>query len=312
MIIVSIIVGALALTTVGYFGLIYLRSAQRLDTMRSLMGQGYTESDLSQRQVETPSDSLEENPLADLTGSSPQSSTRGAAKSPQLTISEQMFQAGLFSEEQRLDFRRLQIVLPIGLGTIAGGLGLASTDLFTTLLYVAAGAGVGCWLPLNRLTKWTQERNEEILFYLPLVIEQISIGVSSSLDIGPCLARVVQMADERDSHNPVTELLRFAQGYIKSGVNLQDALNEVGRRSGNNEVMHAFKALAQVARYGGEISKQLQDLSESVSSNRENKVEEKIKKLELAATGPVAMVFAGFLVILLLGFGTVVMGTLGS
>ena len=312
MIIVSIIVGALALTTVGYFGLIYLRSAQRRETMRSLMGQRYAESDLSQQEIETSSDSLDENRLADFTGGTPQYSTRKAVKSSQLTIGEQMFQAGLFSEEQRVDFRRLQIVLPIGLGMAAGGLGLATTDVLNTLLYVAVGAVVGSWLPLNRLSKWTQERNEEILFYLPLVIEQISIGVSSSLDIGPCLARVVQMADERDSHNPVTELLRFAQGYIKSGVSLQEALNEVARKSGNNEVLHAFKALAQVARYGGEISKQLQDLSESVSSNRENKVEEKIKKLELSATGPVAMVFAGFLVILLLGFGTVVMGTLGS
>ena len=276
------------------------------------MGQRYAESDLSKQEIETSSDSSDEIPLADLTGGMPQSFTRKAVKSSQLTIGEQMFQAGLFSEEQRLDFRRLQIVLPIGLGMAAGGLGLATTDVLNTLLYVAVGAVVGSWLPLNRLSKWTRERNEEILFYLPLVIEQISIGVSSSLDIGPCLSRVVQMADERDSHNPVTELLRFAQGYIKSGVNLQDALNEVGRRSGNNEVLHAFKALAQVARYGGEISKQLQDLSESVSSNRENKVEETIKKLELSATGPVAMVFAGFLVILLLGFGTVVMGTLGS
>jgi Flp pilus assembly protein TadB len=280
--------------------------------MRSLMGQRYAESDLSQQEIETSSDSLDENRLADFTGGTPQYSTRKAVKSSQLTIGEQMFQAGLFSEEQRVDFRRLQIVLPIGLGMAAGGLGLATTDVLNTLLYVAVGAVVGSWLPLNRLSKWTQERNEEILFYLPLVIEQISIGVSSSLDIGPCLARVVQMADERDSHNPVTELLRFAQGYIKSGVSLQEALNEVARKSGNNEVLHAFKALAQVARYGGEISKQLQDLSESVSSNRENKVEEKIKKLELSATGPVAMVFAGFLVILLLGFGTVVMGTLGS
>jgi Flp pilus assembly protein TadB len=150
------------------------------------------------------------------------------------------------------------------------------------------------------------------MFFLPLVIEQVSIGVSSSLDIGPCLARVVEMADERDSHNPVTELLRYAQFFIKSGVSLQDALNEVGRISGNNDIKHSFKALAQVARYGGEISKQLQDLSESVSSTREMRVEEKIKKLELSATAPVAFVFAGFLFILLIGFGTCLMKGLGG
>jgi pilus assembly protein TadC len=93
---------------------------------------------------------------------------------------------------------------------------------------------------------------------------------------------------------------------------LQDALNEVGRQSGNNEVKHSFKALAQVARYGGEISKQLQDLSESVSAERETKVDEKIKKLELVATVPVTLVFAGFLVILLLGFGMSLLKAIGS
>ena len=115
---------------------------------------------------------------------------------------------------------------------------------------------------------------------------------------------VVNMAEERDSHNPVTELLRLAQSYIKSGVSFQDALTEVGRLSGHNDVKHSFKALAQVARYGGEISKQLQDLSEAVSSARETAVEGKIKKLELNATAPVALVFFGFIIILLDGFGT--------
>jgi len=193
--------------------------------------------------------------------------------------------------------------MPTALGMIAAGFGISTGDPLNLILYGALGGLLGAYIPFKRLEKWKKLRQQEIMFYLPLVIEQVSIGVSSSLDIGPCLARVVQMADERDTHNPVTELLRFAQAYIKSGVSLQDALNEVGRQSGSHEVKHAFKALAQVARYGGEISKQLQDLSEAVSSERETKIEETIKRLELAATGPVALVFMGFLVILLTGFG---------
>jgi hypothetical protein len=44
-------------------------------------------------------------------------------------------------------------------------------------------------------------------------------------------------------------------------------------------------------------------LADSVGALREAKVEEKIKKLELSATVPVALVFFGYLVILLIGFG---------
>ncbi len=293
--------GVVLLCILGFFAVRYIRSLEQRDTMRSLMGQRYmddTPVQVSEEEgFDDPSRSAEDEVLSRVAQRARKSAKAGT------TLEERMFQAGLFSEEQRRDFKRLQVVMPTAVGLLGAAYGSTGGDPLNILLYGVVGGMLGAWLPLRRLESWIKYRQEEILFYLPLVIEQISIGVSSSLDIGPCLARVVQMADERDSHNPVTELLRFAQAYIKSGVSLQDALIEVGRQSGSNEVKHAFKALAQVARYGGEISKQLQDLSESVSSERETKVDEKIKKLELAATGPVALVFAGFLFILLIGFG---------
>ncbi|MCB0320021.1 MAG: type II secretion system F family protein, partial [Bdellovibrionales bacterium] len=165
------------------------------------------------------------------------------------------------------------------------------------------GLLVGLQVPYSILDRRIKQRHEDILFFLPLVIEQIAIGVSSSLDIGPCIARVVQMADERDSHNVVTELLRFAQYHVKSGVSLDEALTEVGIRTGHTELKHTFMSLAQVVRHGGEISRQLQELADAVGNQRETKIEAKIKTLELQATGPVALVFFGFLIILLIGFG---------
>jgi len=144
------------------------------------------------------------------------------------------------------------------------------------------------------------------------VVEQIVIGVSSSLDIGPCLQRVVQMADERDSHNPVTELLRHAQLLSKSGLSLSDSLMDVGKLSGHNELKHTFMSLSQVSKHGGEITRQLQELADAVSSQRETKIEAKIKRLELEATGPVGLVFVGFMLIFTIGFGTQLMLAFGN
>lgn len=298
MLLVGLILAGLALITLLiFYAWNDIGSLEQQTRMRSLMGQRYSE--------EPGADSANNDAFARIPDRSVDESALTARaptrKAP--TLDERLFQAGLFTKQQKDDFKKMRVILPVALGLIFSGFGVSSGDFFNVALYGAIGALAGVYLPLNRLDKWTQNRNDEIAFYLPLVIEQLSIGVSSSLDIGPCVARVVQMADERDSHNPVTELLRYAQAYMKSGVGFQDALTEVGRLSGNNDVKHSFRALAQVARFGGEISKQLQDLSESVSSQREAAVEEKIKKLELAATGPVAMVFAGFLVILLCGFG---------
>jgi Flp pilus assembly protein TadB len=224
-------------------------------------------------------------------------------KKAAVTLEERMFRAGMFTDQQKKDYARLRILAPL-LSTFAGfafGLLVGGGDII--LLCATCGGIFGAYLPLRILDRREKARSEEILYYLPLVVEQVSIGVSSSLDVGPCVQRIVQMADERDTHNPVTELLRYAQFYVKSGSSFEEALNEVGRLSGNHELKHALMALAQVAKFGGEISRQLQELADSVTAQREARVEEKIKKLELAATPPVALVFFGYLVILLVGFG---------
>jgi len=302
---VAIVLGVLMVLLIRY-----AKSLERRDNLRALMGQRYDDERATDKsdadEFDVGSRSAEDELMSRL------AARKVASKRTNPTIEERMFQAGIFSPDQRRDFRRLQIVMPSAFGLLGATLGIFTGDPFNIILYATVGGMLGTYIPLWRLDRWIKRRQDDIGFYLPLVIEQIAIGVSSSLDIGPCLARVVQMADERDAHNPVTELLRFAQSYIKSGVSLQDALNEVGRQSGNNEVKHSFKALAQVARYGGEISKQLQDLSESVSAERETKVDEKIKKLELVATVPVTLVFAGFLIILLLGFGMSLLKAVGS
>ena len=285
-----------AVVMVFAFGYRYIRSTSRRENLRGLMQQRLDLEDSA------PPASLEE--VDDIGLPIDETQKKSPRKSGDPSYEELMFYAGLFSDKQKQDFRRLQILLPVCLAVVA--LLLATfTGRPQHLLLMPLGAVIlGTLIPKKTLEKKRKRRDEDIMFYLPLVIEQVSIGVSSSLDIGPCLARVVEMADERDTHNPVTELLRYAQFFIKSGVSLQDALQEVGRLSGNNDIQHSFKALAQVARYGGEISKQLQDLSEAVSSARETRVEEKIKKLELIATAPVGLVFLGFIIILLVGFGT--------
>lgn len=225
-------------------------------------------------------------------------------KRTKVTLEDKFFQAGLFRQKDREFFSRLRIFAPVvsiavlGGATMALGLGV---DLLLVALLI--GALIGYQIPFSWLDRRILRRGEDILFFLPLVIEQIVVGVSASLDVAPCISTVVQMADERDSHNPVTDLLKRAQFFMKQGIAMEEALTEIGKLSGHTELKHAFMALAQVARHGGEITKQLQELADSVATQRETKIEAKIKKLELEATGPVAVVFTGFLIIILLEFG---------
>lgn len=220
------------------------------------------------------------------------------------TIEEQLFMAGRLSPAERLDFYRKQKLAPIVLGIVGAIIGVIIGSLSLTLLAAGIGVILGFYLPLRMLSGWIAKQHEELLYHLPLVIEQVAIGVSSSLDIGPCLAKIVEMADDRKSHNSVTRLLKYALMYVKSGVSLEEALVDIGRTSGHAEFKHAMLALSQVAKFGGEISKQLQDLADSVTTQREAKVEAAIRKLELKATGPVGLVFVAYMLLLGLGIAS--------
>ncbi len=235
-----------------------------------------------------------------------------AAKKPALTTEERMFQAGIITPQQIKDFKRLQTLSPFVVGGIVT---LMMTQMGDPLLMIAGivvGFLAGARVPSFLLDKKIRQRDQEIMYYLPLVIEQIAIGVSSSLDTGPCVRMVVQMADERESHNVVTELLKLVNHYTRQGVSMEEALTEIGKRAGHTELKHAFMSLAQVSKHGGEVTRQLQELANSVSMQREAKIEGMIKTLELKATPPVALVFFAFMILLMFMFGSQLMQGLGG
>lgn len=215
---------------------------------------------------------------------------------------ERFFRAGYFLKSQRDKFQLFRLVSFLVIPVIFFAVGIKISFTFA-IIATTMGLLVGWQLPISYLDRVIQNRDYDILYYLPLEVEQLVIGVSSSLDIGPCVQGVVSMADERDCHNPVTELFRYVQHYVKAGASLEEALTEVGKLSCHTELKHTFMALAQVARHGGEITRQLQQLADSVAQQRETKVDGKIKKLELEATGPVGLVFLAFMGILLVGLG---------
>lgn len=255
---------------------------------------------------------IREKMQSDLTGKEfekiKEQTRKNLKRKKKVTLPEKFFRAGIFSDRDKRNFELLKKTSPV-IGCVVGILAISAFSTGVELMLMSGVMGLlfGAQLPWSILDRRIRARDEEIMFFLPLVIEQVSIGVSSSLDIGPCLHRIVQMADERDTHNAVTELMRHSEFYMRQGVSLEESLTEVGKLSGYTELKHAFMSLAQVAKHGGEVTRQLQELADAVASQRETRIEAKIKKLELEATGPVALVFFGFLIILLSSFGLQVM-----
>lgn len=228
---------------------------------------------------------------------------RSMAEAEDRSIAARLYRAGRYEREDRRRFLYLQIlsllVWPLVVYIMIPQVFLAHD--ITAVSAIGIAIFLGYSMPLAWLNRQIRLREEEILYYLPLVIEQISIGVSGSLDIGPCIAQIVETAHERSSHNPVTEMFVQVEKLMRSGLNLEDSLMEIANASGMEEVKHAFMFLLQCSKHGGEVSRQLQELADAVTVQRQLSVEDKITALPVKATGPLTVVFAGFFGLLFAG-----------
>jgi Flp pilus assembly protein TadB len=215
-------------------------------------------------------------------------------------IEELLFSAGKYRRQDRVDYERSRIVSIIAIPCIMTFLigFVFNFSMVGILSGLGLGLLIGATYPRSKLDKECGRRREEILYYLPLVVEQISIGTSGGLDPGTCISHVIKMSEMRESHNAVTQMLVHVIRLVRTGMNLENALKEVGDMSYMNELKHTFLFLAQCVKHGGEVGKQLQDLSDSVALTKQVHVEEKITALPVKATFPLFLVFAGFFIML--------------
>ena len=142
-------------------------------------------------------------------------------------------------------------------------------------------------------------RADELRATLPLILEQLVVCMGSSLDIGPSIHRIISLAAERGTPSPGITLLTEAYYATKRGFSLAEGLVAVGGASTVPELKHAFLGLAQVSRHGGEVIRQMRELAASVTMQRESEIDSRIKRLEVEAVAPVALVFASFMTSLL-------------
>lgn len=228
---------------------------------------------------------------------SPQKKVRVKKKIEVNTKLEERFcHAGMFLEDERKEYYKdlkLYPLIFLAVGLLIGFVFFSSTDILLKILIAGFAYYLGHMLPSIKLDKKIKKQKEDIVYYLPITIEQLIIGVSAGLDVGPCISDIVKSCRERGTHNAVTLLLEKVEYYVKSGNSLDDALVNIGKLSGHTELKQTFMQISQVSRHGGEIASQLKELADAVTNQQEIAVDGTIRKLELKATMPLTLAFVG-------------------
>lgn len=187
----------------------------------------------------------------------------------------------------------VQIALAVVLGL--AGLGLAALLNLPVILGLAFGVIAGYIAPQYYLKRIVKARQKEITLALPNALDLLCISVEAGLGFDAALTRVVEKFD-----NALSREFAFVLNEIRLGRPRQEALEELGKRSGVPELNAFIQALVQSDQLGVGIARVLRIQSDELRRRRRQKAEAKAQQASLKMLFPmVGCIFPALFVILL-------------
>ena len=166
----------------------------------------------------------------------------------------------------------------LGIGIVGGG--MESNTLLLVLLVMAT---IGCYLPNILLRRAITSRKREIFENFPDAAELMLVCVEAGLGLDAAMAKV---ADEmRGKSGALAEELHLTNLEARAGSTREQALRNLGLRSGVEEINAFVSMLSQADRFGTSIGDSLRIFSDDLRHKRQILAE------ELAAKLPTKMLF---------------------
>lgn len=191
-------------------------------------------------------------------------------------------------------FVALQVVLAV-VGA-ALGLGLTIVLHLPWVLGLVFGAVAGYIGPQYQLKRIVSARRKEITLALPDALDLLCISVEAGLGFDAALARVTEKFD-----NALSREFAFVLNEIRLGRPRHEALEDLGRRSGVQELNSFIQALVQSDQLGVGIARVLRIQSDELRRRRRQKAEAKAQQASLKMLFPMVGCIFPVLFIILLG-----------
>ncbi len=191
------------------------------------------------------------------------------------------------AQGQTLFLASKSVLAVLGLaGGLAGGMaGKLDTPIMLGL--VAMCAGVGMMLPDLWLSMATSGRRQKIRYGLPDTLDLIVVSVESGLALDAALKRV---GDEMAPVHPeLSEELRIATMEAQMGLPRGEALNNMARRSGVDELRSLVSVITQAEKFGTSVAKALRGQADSLRTKRRQAAEERAQKTAVKLMIPLVL-----------------------
>ncbi|HKS68472.1 MAG TPA: type II secretion system F family protein [Candidatus Acidoferrales bacterium] len=207
-----------------------------------------------------------------------------------------MQRAGYRNPSALLAMRGMQILVPailVGLVFVAGV--YHSNPFFIFLL----AAVLGYMIPEMWLTWKVHARQHRLRLALPDGLDLLVICVEAGLGLDQALMRVSE--ELRIAHPELSDELQLVNLEMRVGKTRLDALRELGRRTGLEDIKALVAMLIQTERFGTSVAQSLRVHSDDLRVKRRQRAEELAAKTTVKMVPPLVFFIFPALMVVILG-----------
>jgi tight adherence protein C len=213
-------------------------------------------------------------------------------------LKQRLCEAGFRSEKASTVFLGLK-VCGLGLGAVAAGvftLFQGRVD-FAALMKVVASAGICFFLPELLLTLLRSRRKESIFLGLPDALDLMVVCVEAGLGLDQAMRKVSE--EMKKSFPTIADEFGLCNLQLQMGRTRNHVLQELGARSGVDDLRSLASILIQADKFGSSIAQALRVQSDAMRTRRKQIAEEKAAKTAVKLIFPlVIFIFPGIFVVL--------------
>jgi len=171
------------------------------------------------------------------------------------------------------------------------------TPAMSILLYVSL-AMFGYYAPQLWLQLRIRERKRQISEGFPDALDLIVVCLESGLGLGPAIQRVGE--EMKHAHKNLSDELHVLSLELRTGLPRQQALRNLGIRTGVDDVKSLMGVLIQTDRFGTSVGDALRVYSDHMRKTRQFRAEELANKLPIKLLFPLIFcIFPSFFVIIM-------------
>jgi len=194
------------------------------------------------------------------------------------------------------DFAAVRIVGAAVMAAVGLGLGLLLANPVYLVVSLAVGAILGYYLPVLWLKQLVDARRSEIQKGLPDAMDLLVIAVDAGLGFDAALARVTDKYK-----NALSEEFAKVLREVSLGRPRMEAMDEMGRSSGVDDLHNFIQAVIQSEQFGTGIGKILRIQADEMRRKRRQRAQEKAAQATLKMMLPMVGCIFPTLWIVLLG-----------